>query len=70
MEKQQDRISFSLGRKINLGNYESQDVHISYSSDCNEGESIKDAHKRVSAVVKALIDNEIKQIAKAKGGKR
>jgi len=32
-EKTTDRISYSEGVKINIGDYESRDVHISYSTD-------------------------------------
>lgn len=68
MEKQiqPDRLSVSYGRKINLGNYESADVHMSYSSDINDGESIEAAEARISKVVEVLITKKIKEVASGK----
>ena len=48
-----DRISISYGRKINLGNYESADTHVSYSSDLREDESFTQAYQRVVSICRA-----------------
>jgi len=45
-KKSPDRVSYSFGRKLNLGNYESADFHISYSTDVEAGETKKDAMAR------------------------
>ena len=47
-----DRLLYSESVKVNIGDYESRDVHISYSSDINKDESFDDAYKRVSSMVK------------------
>lgn len=44
---QAPRINISLGRKFNLGNYESADIHVSFSRDMNPNETPKDAFDSV-----------------------
>jgi hypothetical protein len=61
MEGQQDRISFSMGLKVNLGNYESADFHISFSSDLKEGETPKGALKRISKFVEESLEAKAKE---------
>jgi hypothetical protein len=51
MEKTPDRVSISLGQKINLGNYQSLDFHFSYSTDLVDGETPDDAKKRAESLV-------------------
>lgn len=60
--KQVDRLSYSEGVKINIGDYESRDVHISYSSDVTDGEKVVDAFKRVKKVVRNRLHKEEKQM--------
>lgn len=50
INKTKDRVSVSYGRKINLGNYESVDVHVGYSTDLKKGESVKEAFERADGV--------------------
>jgi hypothetical protein len=64
IQRTPDRISVSLGRKINLGDYNLSDVHISYSSDINPEETIEQAEKRISTVVQTIIDHKIREIVK------
>lgn len=56
--RQNDRISLSIGRKINLGNFESYDFHVSFSSDIDPGEGKREAYKRVRRQVKVWADGE------------
>jgi hypothetical protein len=53
-----NRISVSLGRKINLGNYESYDFHVSYSSDVGCEESNDEAYQRVTEQVQSWANQE------------
>lgn len=53
-----DRISISIGRKINLGNYESYDFHVSYSSDRVDDEDNDALYQRVSVQVQSWATQE------------
>ncbi len=57
-QNQPDRVSVSIGRKINLGNYESYDFHVSYSSDLEHSESIDAGYQRVTRQVQKFVDQE------------
>ena len=46
-EKDPDRVSYSFGMKINVGNYESKDFHVSLTSDIRDGETTEKALDRV-----------------------
>lgn len=47
VEVRPDRVSVGMGFKRNLGNYQSMDVHISYSSDALQNEGADDLLRRV-----------------------
>ncbi len=51
MEGQLDRISVSFGKKLNMGNYETMDLHYSYSTDVQEGEKLNEAYDRAEKIV-------------------
>jgi hypothetical protein len=53
-----DRISYAMGIKVNLGNYESADVHISFSTDVKSGETKEQALKRAAKFVENEIDKK------------
>jgi hypothetical protein len=55
-----DRVTYSFGTKLNLGNYESADFHISFSSDVKDGETCESAFNRV----KAFVDSESRKAFK------
>ena len=59
---EQDRVSYSFGMKINLGNYESADFHISYSTDVKPGETRADALERAVEFIEAEADTKYEQI--------
>lgn len=49
--KQLDRVSYSFGMKLNVGNYESVDFHVSLASDVEDGESFQEAMDAVKKEV-------------------
>ncbi len=57
--EQLDRISYSEGRKINLGNYESMDYHISYSTDVQPDETPHQAFLRASKFVERHLKKKV-----------
>jgi len=64
-EKTTDRISYSEGVKINIGDYESRDVHISYSTDVKRKEKPEDTIKRAKKTVQLSLKKAEKKIRKA-----
>lgn len=63
-----DRVNYSFGHKVNLGNYESADFHISYSSDVKADETPEKALNRVRKFVEAKAEeklDELREVAKA-----
>lgn len=52
---QQDRVSFSMGRKIGDNNYGSRDVHVSYSTDVEDDESPEEALARAQKFVRTQL---------------
>lgn len=60
-----DRLSFSFGAKINMGNYESQDYHISMSSDLRQGETRMECIDRLAEFVLSRADST-EEILKSK----
>lgn len=57
-----DRISYSMGRKLNMGNYESCDFHISYSTDVGEGETRKEALARAVKLVERSVTEKEQEL--------
>ena len=66
-KKQLDRISYSEGVKVSLGDYESRDVHISVSlsTDVQEGKSVDKAIKKARKVVQNRLKIAEKKIRKS-----
>lgn len=62
--QQSERISYSQGRKINLGNFESLDFHYSYSADIDPRLDVEDFKKYVQGVVSVWCDQREKEIKK------
>ncbi len=65
MEQQKERVSVSLGKKINCGNYESVDIHYSYSTDLLDSETPQAAFKRAEEEVAHVIKEKTKEIKEA-----
>ncbi len=64
MKKEPDRISYSEGVKVAIGDYESRDVHISYSTNVNKKEKVSDAVKRAKKTVHISLRNAERKIRK------
>ena len=61
-DKTPDRISYSEGVKVAIGDYESRDVHISYSTNVKKKETIKDAVARAKKTVQLSLKRAEKKI--------
>ena len=64
-----DRVNYSYGMKVNMGNYESADFHVSLSTDVKEGETPKQALARAIKFVEAEAEvkfDELVEIRKLK----
>lgn len=60
------RVSYTFGMKVNLGNYESADFHISLSSDVGAGESVEDALARVQKFVEDKCSEKFDELKELK----
>ncbi|NBW99425.1 hypothetical protein EBR03_07620 [bacterium] len=58
---EQDRISYSAGMKVNIGNYESADFHVSMSSDVRAKETPEQALKRIAEFVDGELEKKIRE---------
>lgn len=58
------RVSVSLGYKVNMGNYESLDLHFSVSDSARAGETVGQAYDRVYAFVEKKLGEKV---AEARG---
>jgi hypothetical protein len=70
-ETQNDRVSFSMGRKLSLDHYESVDIHCSYSTDVQKealGETVEMAMQRCMSVVKKTLGAQEKKIIERRDG--
>lgn len=57
-----DRISYSFGMKVNMGNYESADMHFSYSTDVKSKESPEAALQRAIAFVEEEAEGKLDEL--------
>lgn len=57
-----DRISYGESVKINIGDYESREVYMSYSSNIKEGETFDKAIDRVNSKVKRRLEKFEKKV--------
>jgi len=66
-----DRVNFSIGRKINVGKYETLDIFIGYGSDRQGSETIEDTFKRTEAKTIKEFEKLMAMVEKdkIKGGK-
>lgn len=61
-----DRISYSFGCKINMGNYETVDIHMSYSTDVRGDEAVTDTLKRAQEFVEEQIEEKQNEFIKTR----
>ena len=64
-ESTPDRVSYSFGRKISTGKFETADVHISYSTDVKKGENIEAALERAVEFVETKVMEKCDEIRDA-----
>jgi len=62
----EDRVSYSMGIKVNLGNYQSADVHISYSTDVKKGETPQQALNRSQKFVEDNVEEQHEKLTSIK----
>lgn len=65
MSDEQDKISYSEGVKVNIGDYESRDVHVSYSTFVKDKEKPKDTIARARKVVRQELKKYERRIRKS-----
>ena len=53
-----DRINYSFGMKVSLGNYQSASFLISYTSDVKDTETKEDTLKRIIKFVESEADKK------------
>lgn len=56
--KEPERINVSLGRKYNVGNYESVDLHVSFSRDLEAGETVEHCYESIFNSVREELNRE------------
>ena len=54
-----DRLSYSFGAKINIGNYQNVDFNVTYSSDIKSGETPDKAFARIKKYVEQKVEEEV-----------
>ena len=52
------RVNVSLGRKFNVGNYESVDLHVSLSRDVEPGETVEHCYESIFNSVREELNRE------------
>ena len=62
-----DRVSYSMSRKVNLGNYESLEVHESFSTDLQPGETREQALQRAAGFVERTVAARVSAVRKEFG---
>lgn len=65
-QTQADRVNYSFGMKIGLGDYSSADFHLSLSSDVRSGETVEEAFERVKTFVEERVEKEYEEIESLK----
>ena len=58
------RVSVELEYKVNMENFENYTIRYGVSDDAHEGESVRDAHKRVEKLVSELLWAEVEEARK------
>lgn len=59
-----DRVTYSFGMKINMGNYQSADFHVGLSTDVKEGETRDKAFARAKKYIDTRVEEEMNEIEK------
>lgn len=64
-----DKVNYSYGMKINMGNYESADFHISLTTDVKEGETLKQAYERAVKFVEREAEVKFNELIEIRSSK-
>lgn len=64
MSEELDKVNYSEGVKVAIGDYESRDVHISYSTNVKKKEKVSDALKRAKKTVQLSLMKAERKIRK------
>lgn len=62
-----ERIYYTEGNTINIGNFQSKRVEIGYEAIVQEGEKKVDALKRAKAFTQTVLDKRTKEICEVFG---
>lgn len=57
-----DRVNYSMGMKLNIGNYQSIDFHASMSSDVKEEETWNQAYLRCMTFIEEKLEKKREEI--------
>jgi len=63
-ESPNDRISFSFSRKFNLGNFETADIYVGFSTDVDKDENKSEAMSRAKKFVYKELKKEKDKLLK------
>lgn len=58
-----DRVNYSLGMKMNTGNFSSINFNVSLSSDVKDGETVVQAYQRVKRFVEKESEKKFHEIS-------
>lgn len=61
-EENSHRLNVSLGRKYNVGNYESVDLHVSLSRDMEPNETVESAFDAIFNSVRNELNREAEKL--------
>jgi hypothetical protein len=64
-----DKVNYSYGMKVNMGNYESADFHISLTTDVKEGETPKQAYERAVKFVEKEAEVKFNELVEIRNSK-
>lgn len=64
-----DRINYSFGMKVNMGNYESTDFHISFTTDVKEDETKEQAYQRAVKFVEKEAERKFHELVEIRSSK-
>jgi len=62
-----DRVQKSIGYTTNMGDFESMRIDVSVASDVREGEKVREALARVTAVVEEELGKDMKKVNSLRG---
>lgn len=73
VHRQKDRVSVAYQRTLNIGNFESVQIHTAYDTDVKKDETVEEAFVRADEVASAKLEElcdpieSMKSKAKGKG---